>query len=111
MDRFFFTAGGIAAFVGVALGAFGAHSLRERLTPDMLNIFEVGVRYQMYHALGLVAVGVMDLMDDQRAAAIPPILAFIFAAWNGYGSWSSLSQILSARQAGHDRSSPPEERR
>ena len=56
MDRFFFIAGAIAAFVGVALGAFGAHSLRTRLTPEMLNIFEVGVRYQMYHALGLIAV-------------------------------------------------------
>jgi len=56
MDRFFFAAGAIAAFVAVALGAFGAHSLRTKLTPDMLNIFEVGVRYQMYHALGLIAV-------------------------------------------------------
>ena len=56
MDRFFFTAGAIAAIIAVALGAFGAHSLRTKLTPDMLNIFEVGVRYQMYHALGLFAV-------------------------------------------------------
>ncbi len=56
MERFFFISGAIAAFVGVALGAFGAHSLRTKLTPEMLNIFEVGVRYQMYHALGLIAV-------------------------------------------------------
>jgi len=56
MDRFFFSAGVIAACIGVALGAFGAHSLRTKLTPDMLNIFEVGVRYQMYHAFGLIAV-------------------------------------------------------
>ena len=56
MDRFFFSAGAIAAFIAVALGAFGAHSLRTKLTPDMLNIFEVGLRYQMYHALGLFAV-------------------------------------------------------
>jgi len=56
MDRFFFSAGAIAAFVAVALGAFGAHGLKGRLSPDMLNIFEVGVRYEMYHALGLVAV-------------------------------------------------------
>ena len=56
MDRFFFSAGAIAAFIAVVLGAFGAHSLRSKLTPDMLNIFEVGVRYQMYHALGLFAV-------------------------------------------------------
>ncbi len=56
MDRFFFTSGAIAAFIAVAFGAFGAHSLKNRLTPDMLNIFETGVRYQMYHALGLLAV-------------------------------------------------------
>lgn len=56
MDRFFFLCGAIAAFIAVALGAFGAHSLRTKLSPDMLNIFEVGVRYQMYHALGLIAV-------------------------------------------------------
>jgi len=56
MDRFFFSAGAIATFIAVALGAFGAHSLRSKLTPDMLNIFEVGVRYQMYHGFGLMAV-------------------------------------------------------
>ena len=56
MDRFFFLSGAVAAFIAVALGAFGAHSLRTKLSPDMLNIFEVGVRYQMYHALGLIAV-------------------------------------------------------
>jgi uncharacterized membrane protein YgdD (TMEM256/DUF423 family) len=56
MDRFFFTAGAIAAFIAVALGAFGAHSLRAKLSADMLSIFEVGVRYQIYHALGLIAV-------------------------------------------------------
>ena len=56
MERFFFVSGAIAAFIAVALGAFGAHSLKTRLSPDMLSIFEVGVRYQMYHALGLIAV-------------------------------------------------------
>jgi len=56
MDRFFFTAGAIAAFIAVALGAFGAHSLKTKISADMLNIFEVGVRYQIYHAFGLIAV-------------------------------------------------------
>ena len=56
MDRFFFLSGAVAAFIAVALGAFGAHSLKTKLSADMLNIFEVGVRYQMYHALGLIAV-------------------------------------------------------
>jgi len=56
MDRFFFTAGAIAAFIAVALGAFGAHSLKTKISADMLNIFEVGVRYQVYHAFALIAV-------------------------------------------------------
>ena len=56
MERFFFAAGSLTAFLGVALGAFAAHSLKSRLTPEMLDIFEVGVRYQMYHALGLFVV-------------------------------------------------------
>ena len=56
MDRFFFTAGAIAAFIAVALGAFGAHSLKTKISADLLDIFEVGVRYQMYHALALFAV-------------------------------------------------------
>jgi uncharacterized membrane protein YgdD (TMEM256/DUF423 family) len=56
MERFFFSAASIIAFLGVALGAFAAHSLKSRLTPDMLDIFEVGVRYQMYHAFGLFVV-------------------------------------------------------
>lgn len=48
-----------AFFAGssVAAGAFGAHALRDRLSPEMLVIFETGVRYQMYHALALLGVG------------------------------------------------------
>jgi len=56
MDRFFFLSGAVAAFIAVALGAVGTHSLKTKLSADMLNIFEIGVRYQMYHALGLIAV-------------------------------------------------------
>jgi uncharacterized membrane protein YgdD (TMEM256/DUF423 family) len=57
MDRVFFAAGCVSAAVAVGLGAFGAHGLRARLVPDLLTTFEIGVRYQMYHALGLLAVG------------------------------------------------------
>ena len=56
MDRFFFTSGALMAFLAVGLGAFGAHALKSRLSAEMLDIFEVGVRYHMYHALGLFAV-------------------------------------------------------
>ena len=56
MDRLFALAGAKLALLGVVLGAFGAHALRERLSPEDLAIFETGVRYQMYHALALFAV-------------------------------------------------------
>lgn len=55
MDRFLFACAGIAGFLGVALGAFAAHGLKTRLEPDMLAVFETAARYQMYHALALVA--------------------------------------------------------
>lgn len=57
MDRVFFGIGSASALIAVALGAFGAHGLRARIVPDMLTTFEIGVRYQMYHALALLAVG------------------------------------------------------
>ena len=57
MDRLFFALGSLSAFIGVALGAFAAHGLKSRLDPAMLATFETGVRYHMYHALALLAVG------------------------------------------------------
>lgn len=54
--RTFLLLGALFALLGVALGAFGAHALRERVSPADLEVFETGVRYQMYHALGLMAV-------------------------------------------------------
>ena len=55
-DRVFGFAGALSALVAVAAGAFGAHALRARLSPDLLAVFETGARYQMYHALALLAV-------------------------------------------------------
>jgi uncharacterized membrane protein YgdD (TMEM256/DUF423 family) len=56
MDRIFFGVGALSALIAVAAGAFGAHALRARLTPEFLSVFETAARYQMYHALGLLAV-------------------------------------------------------
>jgi uncharacterized membrane protein YgdD (TMEM256/DUF423 family) len=56
MDRLFVMLGAASAFVAVAAGAFGAHGLRARLAPDLLAVFETAARYQMYHALALLAV-------------------------------------------------------
>ena len=55
MSKTFFVLGALFSFLGVALGAFGAHALKQKLTLDALQIFETGVRYQMYHAFGLFA--------------------------------------------------------
>ena len=56
MHKNFFLVAAILGFLGVAFGAFGAHGLRERLSPEMLAVFEIAVRYQMYHAFALLAV-------------------------------------------------------
>jgi uncharacterized membrane protein YgdD (TMEM256/DUF423 family) len=56
MNRIFFIIGSLSGALGVAAGAFAAHALRNRLTPEMLNVFEVGVRYHLIHALALLGV-------------------------------------------------------
>jgi len=56
MERFFFLVGSVLAFLAVAFGAFGAHGFKGRLSAEMMDIFETAVRYQMYHALALIAV-------------------------------------------------------
>ncbi len=57
MTRWFLAAGALFGFCGVLLGAFAAHVLKDVLPPDLFAVFEVGVRYHMYHALALLAVG------------------------------------------------------
>ncbi len=56
MERRIFAVGSIMAGLGVALGAFGAHALKASVSPQLLTTFETGVRYQMYHGLGLLAL-------------------------------------------------------
>jgi len=58
-------------FVAVALGAFGAHALRARLTPDMTTVWQTAVQYHAWHALAVLAVGVLMLQwPGQRAVEI-----------------------------------------
>ncbi|HET7825208.1 MAG TPA: DUF423 domain-containing protein [Anaeromyxobacter sp.] len=53
MERLFLAAAAISAAISVAAGAFGAHALKARLSPEHLAVFETGARYEMYHAIGL----------------------------------------------------------
>jgi uncharacterized membrane protein YgdD (TMEM256/DUF423 family) len=59
--RLFIATGALAGAAGVALGAFGAHALRARLSPEMLGIYQTGVQYHLWHALGLVAIGIVAI--------------------------------------------------
>jgi uncharacterized membrane protein YgdD (TMEM256/DUF423 family) len=56
VDRTFLLIGAVLGFLGVTFGAFGAHALRSRLSPEMLAVFETGVRYQMYHTFAVLIV-------------------------------------------------------
>ncbi|MBI3492733.1 MAG: DUF423 domain-containing protein [Acidobacteria bacterium] len=64
MDKTWMLIGAVAAFLAVAFGAFGAHGLRGRLTPEMLAVFETGVRYQMYHAVAILIVALALARGD-----------------------------------------------
>lgn len=57
--------GSLLGMTGVAAGAFGAHALKTRVEPDMLAIFETAARYQMYHAVALVGLGLFASRIDQ----------------------------------------------
>ena len=71
MDKTFLLIGAVFGALGVGLGAFGAHGLRSRLSPEMLAVFETGVRYHMYHALAILLVAAADGADGRRAACCP----------------------------------------
>ena len=59
MNRAFVALGAVLAGLAVAAGAFGAHALRPRLSTESLAVFETAARYQMYHALALLALGIL----------------------------------------------------
>jgi uncharacterized membrane protein YgdD (TMEM256/DUF423 family) len=80
--------GSVMAGLGVAFGAFGAHALRTRLDAEDLAIFEIGVRYQMYHALAIIACGLVALRIDNaavKAAAICFIAGVVIFSGSLYG--------------------------
>jgi uncharacterized membrane protein YgdD (TMEM256/DUF423 family) len=62
--------GAVSGAIAVGFGAFGAHALRQQLTPENLAVFETAARYQMYHALGLIAVGLLGVKVDSLAIRI-----------------------------------------
>ena len=61
----FIVIGAVAMALGVILGAFGAHGLKNKLTPDLLAVYQTGVEYHLYHALGLILVGILAVQFPQ----------------------------------------------
>ncbi len=59
MHKLYLSLGGILAGLGVVLGAFGAHGLKQLVGPETVNTYQTGVQYQMYHAFALLFVGVL----------------------------------------------------
>jgi len=61
MSKLIIILAGVNGFLAVSIGAFAAHMLRDRLSPELLNTFQTGVQYHMYHALALLGIGLMML--------------------------------------------------
>ena len=77
MIRFLFVTGAVLGMLAVAAGAFGAHGLRERLTPEALAWWETGAKYQIYHALALLAAA---WLGSQVVGRMPGAAGWCFLA-------------------------------
>jgi len=79
--KLFLLLGAINAMLAVAMGAFAAHGLKKQISADMLSVFQTGVHYHLYHALGLLLVGLVAL----QLPASP---------WLRYSGWLMLAGIF-----------------
>ena len=84
-------------FLAVGLGAFGAHALKARLEPDMLAAFEVGVRYQVYHALALLLLAALRGPSKAAWCFTAGIILFsgslYILALTGVRKWGAVTPI------------------
>ncbi|MGK4566868.1 DUF423 domain-containing protein [Flavobacterium sp. 3HN19-14] len=70
MNKKIIATGAAFGAIAIILGAFGAHALKKVLTVEELSTFETGVKYQMYHALFLLFVGLMGFISEKTKATI-----------------------------------------
>ena len=73
MHKSFIKTAAMLSALSVAIGAFAAHSLKQKLSADALNIFETGVRYQFYHSFALLSIGILYKEFPHK-----------FSKWSGY---------------------------
>lgn len=77
MQKTFLISGALLGGLAVILGAFGAHALKAKLSPESLQIFETGVRYQFYHALALLLVA---LLSEKMSSSAMNLSGYFFIA-------------------------------
>ena len=98
-DRHLIAAGAINMFIAVAAGAFGAHALKQSLSPEMLSIWHTGANYQMMHALGLIAIGLLMPRFNQvrlKRAGLTMLIGILIFSGSLYALAISGIRILGA---------------
>ncbi len=69
--------GALLSAIGITLGAFGSHSLKTKLNPDELVIYDIATRYLMYHAIGIISLGILAYNVPESVVKVPAILMLI----------------------------------
>ena len=69
--------GAALSAIGVALGAFASHSLKAKINPEQLIVYDIATRYLMYHALGILALGILAYNVPDSAVKIPGVIMLI----------------------------------
>ena len=83
MDKKIIATGAILGMIAIILGAFGAHALKKVLSIEELSTFETGVRYQMYHALFLIFIGMINELSQKAKKTIYNLVVFGVVLFSG----------------------------
>ena len=83
MDKKIISTGAILGMIAIILGAFGAHALKKVLSMEALSTFETGVRYQMYHALFLIFIGMINELSQKAKKIIYNLVVFGVLLFSG----------------------------
>ena len=83
MDKKIISTGAVLGMIAIILGAFGAHALKKVLSMEELSTFETGVRYQMYHALFLLFIGIINELSQKAKKIIYNLVVFGVLLFSG----------------------------
>ena len=72
--KLYIITGSVLAALAILFGAFGSHALKEKLTPEQLEIYDIATRYLMFHALGIFAIGILGYQVPSEILTLPLLL-------------------------------------